>query len=214
VLELGPGGTLATGAYMLLEGAKSYCAVDAFPLATSIDQDFYRNIIGDRPDLLRAIEAKDRPPFRYVVDRGFRIDEAVGGERFDRIVSCAAFEHFDDPADTIARMTKVARPGAAACLRIDMSTHSGVLRQRDPNNIYRYPDWMYWLLPFPGKPNRYRAKDYVRMLEQNGWKDIEVVSARATDEDYVRRSSLARPFRDADSQMHILSAVILARLAA
>ncbi len=215
VLELGPGGTLATGAYILKLGAKSYFAFDAFPLAANIDEQLYRQILGERWDALAAaVAAKDSPPFTYAVDRTFHVDEAVGEQRFDRIVSCAAFEHFDDPADTVRRMTRAAKPGAVACLRIDFSTHSRGLRERDPNNIYRFPDWLYWALPYPGKPNRIRPGDYLAMMAAAGWKELELVPVRSAEPAYLAKSSkgLAAKFRSPEARMDVLSGVVLGRL--
>lgn len=215
VLELGPGGTLGTGALIMKDGARSYQAVDAFPLAERIDLGFYDTLLNgmsQKDALLRAIGARDKPPFIYSVDARFRVDEAAGDRRFTRLVSCAAFEHFDDVADTIARMSRVALPGAVACIRVDFSTHSRWLRTRDPNNIYRYPDWLYWSLPFPGKPNRVRPDELICIFEAQGWNDIEFHPVRIAPLDYCRAAngSLARPFRRPEARMEVLSGIIMA----
>lgn len=216
VLELGPGGTLGTGALVLAKGARSYQAVDAFPLAESIDLGFYDTLlngVSQKERLLQAIGECDKPPFTYSVDAGFRVDEAVGANRFSRLVSCAAFEHFDDVADTIARMSRVARPGAVACIRVDFSTHSRWLRDNDPNNIYRYPDWLYWSLPFPGKPNRVRPDELTRMFRAHGWHDLEFHPVRVAPPEYCGSSRLAPAFRRPEARMEVLSGIILARQA-
>lgn len=214
VLELGPGGTLGTGALVMAKGARSYQAVDAFPLAESIDLGFYDallNGVSQKERLLRAIGERDKPPFTYSVDSQFRVDEAVGGNRFSRLVSCAAFEHFDNVEDTIARMSRVARPGAVACIRVDFSTHSRWLRYNDPNNIYRYPDWLYWSLPFPGKPNRVRPDALSRMFQEHGWNDLEFHAVRVAPPEYCSASRLAPAFQRPEARMEVLSGIILAR---
>lgn len=216
VLELGPGGTLGTGALILMRGARSYQAVDAFPLAERIDMHFYDmllNGVSQKEHLLKAIDRRDKPPFTYSVDSRFRVDVAAGGNRFSRLVSCAAFEHFDDVGDTIARMSRVAQPGAAACIRVDFSTHSRWLRDNDPNNIYRYPDWLYWSLSFPGKPNRVRPDELKRMFKAQGWSDIEFHPVRVAPPDYCKEANgkLAKVFRRPEAQMEVLSGIIMGR---
>ncbi|HKR17170.1 methyltransferase domain-containing protein [Rhizorhapis sp.] len=216
VLELGPGGTLGTGALILTKGAISYQAVDAFPLAERIDLGFYEallNGVSQKERLLQAIGARDKPPFIYSVDPSFRVDIAAGENRFSRLVSCAAFEHFDDVADTIARMSRVAQPGAIACIRVDFSTHSRWLRDKDPNNIYRYPDWLYWSLPFPGKPNRVRPDALMKMFEAEGWEDIEFHPVRVASPEYCATANgkLAKSFRRPEARMEVLSGIILGR---
>lgn len=216
VLELGPGGTLGTGALILRSGSNCYQAVDAFPLADSIDPGFYDQLLNGfsrKDELLDAIGARDKAPFIYSVDPAFRIDMAAGERRFSRIVSCAAFEHFDDVADTIARLSKVAGPDAVACIRVDFSTHSRWLRDSDPNNIYRYPDWLYWSLPFPGKPNRVRPDALMRLFESEGWRDIELHPVRVAPPEYCRTARMAPAFRRPEARMDVLSGVILARRA-
>ena len=85
VLELGPGGTLGTGALILTERAASYQAIDAFALADRIDVGFYDALLNGIPQkerLLKAISDRDKPPFIYIVDPQFRVDQASGARRF------------------------------------------------------------------------------------------------------------------------------------
>lgn len=214
VLELGPGGTLGTGALILKNGASCYQAVDAFSLAESIDLGFYSDLLNgfsQKDRLLSAIGARDKAPFIYSVDPAFRIDQLAGERRFSRIVSCAAFEHFDNVRETIARMSRVAQPEAVACIRVDFSTHSRWLRETDPNNIYRYPDWLYWSLPFPGKPNRVRPDTLMQMFESEGWRDIEFHPVRVAPPEYCEGARLAPAFRRPEARMEVLSGIIMAR---
>lgn len=127
VLELCPGDSLGVGVRALESGAVSYMAVDMFSLV--------------KPENSAAI-AKDPATLEklsYKVDREFCIPEMVGGRKFDLIISCVAFEHHDDPARTIREIGEVTAEGGMTAHIIDFISHSRWIRQKDPNNIYRYP---------------------------------------------------------------------------
>ena len=47
---------------------------------------------------------------------------------------------------------RFAGPSNAAVSGLCLKTHSRWIRNRDPNNIYRYPDWLYRLFQFRGSP--------------------------------------------------------------
>lgn len=221
VLELGPGSSLATGALLLAHGAQSYTAVDAFGLAQDETADFRRDAIASfkatllTEDIDAAHAALDNGTdvFQYHVDAGFDIPSMCAGQSFDLIVSCAAFEHFDAIETTITDLTKVARSGCVSLHIVDLQTHTNLIRDRDPNNIYRFSDRLYRLLSFPGQPNRKRPIDYVRSFERNGWIDVEVIAAKTIADDRRQEltSGLARQFRSNAMEMHILDAVIISR---
>lgn len=220
VLELGPGSSIATGALLLAHGARSYMAVDAFRLA-EYEPALHRAAVERFPEALapedveRALALAGQPSgdFAYRTDGGFDIGALCGDRRFDLMVSCAAFEHFTDIEDTIAVLTKVARPGAVGLHIVDFQTHSGWIRDRDPNNIYRFPAWLYRLFAFPGQPNRKRPVDYVRAFEKNGWTDVRIVPASVVGDDLAGPSTagLAAPFDGPDQDMTILNGAIVAR---
>jgi hypothetical protein len=221
VLELGPGSSLATGALLLAHGAKSYTAVDAFRLAADDTAEFRRDAIAQFNSELQdahvemahtALEGESSN-FCYHVDAGFDIPALCNGQKFDLILSCAAFEHFDAIETTINGLTKVAQSGCISLHIVDLQTHTNAIRQRDPNNIYRFSAWFYSLLTFPGQPNRKRPTDYVRAFKQNGWADIEVIAAKSIPEDQLKKltSGLADPFNAPEMDMHMLDAVIISR---
>ena len=224
VLELGPGATLGTGVLLAGHGIRSYLAVDAFPLARSTPSEFYRRLqsearlAGADPQRIaaaaEAVCAGRDAPVGYAVEPAFDIVKAAGSRRFDAIVSNAAFEHFDDIGRTIADVTSVARPGALFLALIDFQTHSRVVREHDPNSIYRIPDGVYKALHFDGQPNRCRPRDYVEALRRNGWINPMVRSVDVTDPDYAAWSNdgLAPRFRDTGAQMEILTGVVIAEL--
>lgn len=219
-LELGPGSSIATGALLLAHGARSYMAVDAFRLAGH-EPAFHRTVIEraraalEPADVERALALVAQPSeaFAYRTDSGFDIGALCGDRRFDLIVSCAAFEHFTDIERTIAALSTVARPGAVSLHIVDFQTHSGWIRDRDPNNIYRFPAWLYRLLTFPGQPNRKRPADYLRAFEENGWDDVRFIPASVIEGELVGPSTtgLATPFDRADRDMTILNGAVVAR---
>ncbi len=220
VLELSPGASRGLGVLFLALGARSYHAIDVFDLAGGEDPGFYTRLLdrfpeGRTADRTRAHAFAGTPGLRefgYAVGRDFDIRRLADGRRFDLIVSCAAFEHYDSPASAIADLTGVARPGCQTVHIIDLQTHSRWIRQQDPNNIYRYPESLYRLFAFPGQPNRQRPADYVRDFEAEGWSDVRFVPSR-TVEPALREASLsglAVPFAGRDD-MAILDGALTAR---
>jgi SAM-dependent methyltransferase len=189
VLELSPGASRGNGVLFLALGARSYHAIDVFDLAGGEDPAFYDRLLDRFPEgrktdreraraIARSAGARE---FGYAVGRDFDIPRLAEGRSFDLIVSCAAFEHYDDPANAIASLTQVARPGCQSVHIIDLQTHSRWIRERDPNNIYRYPEAIYRLFRFPGQPNRQRPADYISSFEAEGWSDVRFVPSRTID---------------------------------
>lgn len=227
VLELCPGSSRGAGALFLAHGARSYHAVDAFPLAARETAEFHELVLdcmpdGDAraPDVERAraiVRARGGDGlFTYTTGRDFDIVRLVDGRSFDLIVSCAAFEHYDDVEKTISDTTRVARPGCQSVHIVDFQTHSRWIREHDPNNIYRYPESLYRLFAFPGQPNRRRPRDYRRAFQANGWGDVSVERSRIVAPELVGPSTagLAPPFDGPDMDMTMLDGVVLARLPA
>lgn len=191
-LELGPGQSPGVARDFYSRGLASYTTFDMFQLMSEksileLHQDcpgYYHNLIDERFDCA-----------------------ALYPRKFDLILSMAAFEHFDDPCETIRQLSKVAAPGCVLCIDVDFKTHSRWIAQRDPNNIYRYPQWLYKLFAFPGQPNRVRPWKMECMLHQCGWKDIKVFPS----EQDTRVNKLNERFRQDYDRMDILSATICAR---
>jgi len=220
VLELSPGASRGNGVIFLALGARSYHAIDVFDLAGEEDPSFYGRLLdcfpeGSAADRERAWALACSPgarEFGYAVGRDFDIRRLAGGRTFDLIVSCAAFEHYDTPAEAVASLTRVARPDCESVHIIDLQTHSRWIRERDPNNIYRYPEPIYRLFRFPGQPNRQRPADYVRSFAAQGWSDIRFVPSRTIDPALreVSLRGLAAPFAGQDD-MSILNGALTAR---
>lgn len=224
VLELGPGSDLGVGLYLLSMGVHSYSACDVNNLALAVPDSFYETLIAklqaddraDSSELLRAELACTKrgaaSRLNYVVRDDFDLAAAFGGETIDLVFSQAAFEHFDDINATMGGLSSVCRPGAVIVAEIDLKTHSRWIRDKDPNNIYRYPAWLYRTFWFRGAPNRVRPVQYVHALEQHGWTDIVVVPLSRCDTQDV--SGMNEAFRDDSNEMSLLSVVLCARMPA
>jgi len=224
VLELGPGSDLGVGLYLLSKGVHSYSACDVNNLALAVSDSFYETLFArlradgkvDSSELLRAELARTKhgaaSRLNYVVRDDFDLASAFGENAVDLVFSQAAFEHFDDIDATVGGLSSVCRPGAVIVAEIDLKTHSRWIRDKDPNNIYRYPQWLYHAFWFRGAPNRQRPVQYIAAFERHGWTDIVVLplSRRDTQDD----SSLNAAFRDASNEMSLLSVVLCARLPA
>jgi len=205
ILELGPGSDLGTGLTLVEHGAAQYTGFDRHDLASAVPEGFY-NRFSSRSGL--STEALNDGRVEYVVREDFDL-EALGSPEFDVALSNAAFEHFDNVPDTVCKLTRVMNPGSVALFEIDLKTHSRWIRDVDPNNIYRYPNWLYRFFYFPGQPNRLRPKSYVSALEQNGWTILSLEPANMLSEAY-RTYTVHRDFRD--KHLNWLSFIICARL--
>lgn len=225
VLELGPGADLGVGLYLLARGAGRYLAVDAHPLALSAPAAFYdrffeylAGVIPDAEidglrDTLQAAQTGTSDRLRYIVRPDFDLVAALEGTTVDLVFSQAAFEHFDNVPETVRRVSAVAAPGAWLVAEIDLQTHSRWIRDRDPNNIYRYPDALYRLFRFRGIPNRVRPREYKSILVANGWIDVTFspLTLLADRHQQPGPGALSRRFQSSESQMHILTGMLCAR---
>lgn len=222
VLELGPGPDLGVGLMLLAEGAAQYMAVDANDLATRMPPSFYERLflrISNKADVgalrreLAGMERRNPNRLHYVVRRDFDLVAALEGKRAEVIFSQASFEHFDDIHKTIEQLSLVAAEDAVLVMSVDLRTHSRWIRDRDPNNIYRYPGWLYRLMDFDGIPNRVRPREYEAALARNGWSDIVIkpLTSLTSVQAEAVRPHLHHPFRSHQSDMHCLTISLFAR---
>lgn len=222
VLELGPGSDLGVGLILLAAGAARYSACDVHDLAKRTPDAFYEALFttleagGNGAELaalreaLRAMKAGEPSRLNYIVRRDFDIAAAFGPASIDLVFSQAAFEHFDDIDAVVRQLSIVCRPGARIVAEIDLKTHSRWIRDRDPNNIYRYPDALYAAFHFRGSPNRLRPWQYRQAFERHGWTDIQMRPLAQWQHDGVA-DGLSRRFRAELNQMRHLSIAFCAR---
>lgn len=224
-VELGPGSDLGIGYMLIAKGAAGYVAVDAHDNAGRTPAEFYDKLFSRLESHSRKTDDRDGPcnaphgltidddRVRYKYQPDFDLVAALRSEKMDLFFSQAAFEHFDNIEHTIEQMTEVAAPGAVAVLIVDLRTHSRWIRDKDPNNIYRYPDWVYRRFRFSGIPNRKRPYEYRRALEAAGWRDVRVqaLTQLTLKHTEIGRSTFWKKFRSPEAEMGTLTALICAR---
>ena len=225
VLELGPGSDLGIGIYLLSKGCSQYNGCDVNDLMKSTPDSFYEQFFGKLESinsqanihfLRRQLEeAKTGKPSRlnYVVRNDFDIVSAFGESAVDLVLSQASFQQFDDIDATISQLSRVCKPGAMLIAEIDLKTHSRWIRDKDPNNIYRYPSYVYNTFSFRGIPNRVRPFQYEEALERSGWTDISITPLTQLDGHDSSYSGVDKTFADKRNQMDYLSIMICARKA-
>ena len=223
ILELGPGSDLGIGIYLLSKGCFQYNACDVNDLMKATPDYFYEKLFSkleenkDESEIsllkeqLNKSKTKQFSQLNYIVRKDFDIASAFGKNTVDIVFSQAAFEHFDDIESTISQLTAVCKSGAILLTEIDLKTHSRWIRDKDPNNIYRYPKWFYKLFWFRGIPNRVRPFQYIEILERLGWTDIKITPLRKENDYKKAYSGINRAFTEEKNQMDYLSVVICAR---
>ena len=221
VLELGPGSDLGIGIYLLSLGVAKYNACDVTDLEKTTSDKFYQcfferlkimNIPGDivyLKDELHKAKNGNGSNINYVVRKDFNFVSALGSNTIDLVFSQAAFEHFDDIDATVAQLSAVCKPGAVIVAVIDLKTHSRWIRDKDPNNIYRYGEGIYKAFWCRGFPNRIRPFQYRKTFEHHGWEDITISPLKMLDGANCGR--MHRHFRDDVDQMDYLSILFCAR---
>jgi len=219
ILELGPGSDLGIGLYLLSKSVKKYTAVDVYDLVSLVpnqfydaffsylkEQEEYDNVASLREELDKTKKGCGAK-LNYVCRKDFDIVKALNGDKVDIVFSNASFEHFDDIEKTIKSVSEVTLPGALFVVAIDLQTHSRWIREKDPNNIYRYPEWLYRLLTQQSSPNRIRPYQYKEALEKYGWGNIVINPGLVLPEDKYQfvKEYLNKNFRDSINQMDYLS---------
>ncbi|HUN55807.1 MAG TPA: methyltransferase domain-containing protein [Smithella sp.] len=221
VLELGPGSDLGVGIYLLSLGVLEYSACDVNDLAKKAPEGFYEKFLEElgclRRDLpidfirneLKKAKEGSHSKLNYIVRNDFDLVSAFGEAVMDIVFSQAAFEHFDDVEETVRQLSIVCKPGAVIVAEIDLKTHSRWIRDRDPNNIYRYSLNMYKLFRLRGIPNRMRPFQYQDTLHRHGWENIRIIPLIKKENNIEER--LNGIFRHERNQMECLSIIICAQ---
>lgn len=206
VLEIGPGSDLSTGAVVLSRGAASYCAVDLFDNRDQAHPALYEQL----GRTLGTEVAQERLHFRQT---SFPELPDVSG-KWDVIVSNATLEHIDQVPHLFDTLARLAAPGARMAHHIDAQTHMRGLKEIDPWNILRYPDFIYdRILRFPGAPNRMLSDDYAQAARSAGWAEVAVIGGVKADGRYLADIQLAKRFRDPRSNLRFLTFTLVATLA-
>jgi SAM-dependent methyltransferase len=222
VLELGPGSDLGVGLYLLAKGAGVYHACDVNDLSQHAPASFYASLLERISELDARVDTESLKSqiertrtgsasrLRYVVREDFDLVSAFGTNTMDLVFSQAAFEHFDNVAHTVQQLSAVCKPGAMIVAEIDLKTHSRWIRDKDPNNIYRYSNGVYGAFRFRGIPNRMRPYQYRELFERHGWSDVSITpieQVNGVGGDFA----VHQQFKDSRNQMSYLSIVLCAR---
>ncbi len=208
VLELGPGADLGVGLLLLDRGAKSYTAVDANVLISQTPEALYEGIL---PGTSKEKIEERLASIRFIHDPKFTL-KTIPDASADFVVSNAAFEHFNDVPHVLRELGRIVAPGGVICIHVDLQTHTRVIRDRDPLNIYRFAPWLYGLMHFSGIPNRVRPATYIATLIKGGWKDLSIIPVEIIpDAEMPRRSrGIHRSFVK-DETLSVLSFILTAR---
>lgn len=136
----------------------------------------------------------------------------LDGTRFDLIYSQAALEHVWNIAALWALAMSLTAPGGWHSHRIDLADHG----RRESNfvEMLEWSPWAWWATNrfVPGAINRWRAAEHLAAVEKLG---LQVSSARRELRAAlpVRRSDLAKRYRDLDEHELLTSAIdIVGRL--
>ena len=223
VLELGPGSDLGVGLFLLSKTIRKYTSLDVHDLISNVPASFYdafftylqkKYLIDTEPlaEELCKTNANNNDKLNYMCRSDFNIVDAVKNDKIDIVFSQAAFEHFTNFQKVIVDLSKVVQEGSILVAKIDLKTHSRWIRDKDPNNIYRYPNWLYSLFNFCGIPNRIRPYQYQKVLEENGWKNIVIQPITCLDNKRLDcfQHHLDKNFRNNINQMGYLTVLICA----
>jgi SAM-dependent methyltransferase len=226
ILVLGPGADLGVGLITLFLGAKQYNSLDVNNLVKNVPEAFYDELFSRIPKILdNAVEtvatlkeqlsltnAGKNDRLNYICRNDFDI-KVFGKNSIDIVFSQAAIEHFDDIKHTFSQLSEVVKPGGIIVAEIDLNTHTRWLRDVDPLNIYRFPEWLYRALKFRGAPNRVRPDQYQDALASSGWESIYIKPLTQISTSYLQkcRSFLANQFNSDKAQMDYLTIMICAK---
>jgi len=164
-----------------------------------------------RSQLKKTLNNKNEK-LNYIVSKDFNLIYKFKKKSIDFVFSQAAFEHFEDIDKTIKQLKKLVKPGAIMVSLVDLKTHSRWIKDKDPNNIYRYSKRFYNLFHFSGAPNRVRPYQYKDILLKNGWKDIQIIPKKTLSREQLSKIifSLDNNYRNVRNQMEYLSIFICA----
>lgn len=222
VIELGPGAGLGAGLSLLSKGALKYSAIDINMMLGGASSGFYEKFLeylkknDETVDVeylreeLEKFEKGRGEKLNYICRADFDILSAFGESKIDIVFSFAAFEHFDNIEETVRQLSLVCRHGAVIIAQVDLQTHSRWIREKDPNNVYRYSGAFYNLVDFRGIPNRIRPFQYKDIFSRYGWDNIKIAPLTSL-KDNKGRILLNKKFDDSANQMDFLSVMLCAR---
>jgi SAM-dependent methyltransferase len=145
---------------------------------------------------------------------------------FDLVYSVAALEHMPKPAETVAEIARVLRPGGLSVHEIDVKDHGtgdllDFLTWSDAEYLSRAQPYgegrsLAGILDGSWKGevfcNRLRLSDWKDIFDRQGFETLEVEPVLMLRREYVRRERFAEPFRSkSDEDLAVLAFRIVAR---
>ena len=224
VLELGPGSDLGVGFYLLYKGVLKYNSCDIYNLAKNVPDDFYNSFFKKLrgKDGIKSVSYLEKElekinnnlpgDINYVVNSDFDLTYSFESETIDIVFSQAAFEHFKNVETTVKQLSIVCKPNAIIIAEIDLQSHTRWIREKDPNNIYRYSNFIYNLFSVRITPNRIRPFTYYELFKKYGWRDIKIIPLSTIDKKNMLPDRwLNKNFRDTIYEMNYRSIVLIAK---
>ena len=199
-LQIGPGGSLGCEVLLCMFGVRRAYTLDPFPLLT-FDLDSFMKTMKKLFEVMRWFEGVNgfepfslRAPEYETIDKGkYRVGESTiqhiyprtfedtgfESETIDFLFSQATLEHVRDPLKCIKETSRVLKPGGLTAHCIDLRDHRDF---EEPLKFLRESDesWArameeHCRYDASGYMNRWRASEYVKAFEQQGFELLESV---------------------------------------
>jgi SAM-dependent methyltransferase len=200
VLELGPGDSVATAICLLARGAARVVSVEAFDpvMDERRNAGLYRTLLDSFPEAARARAERglrlgidgtiELDPDRLLLLRGTRIEDAaraLGGERFDVVLSRAVLEHVDEVDRAWDAMVDLLDPPGAMWHKVDLR-HHGYFAHLHPCHFLTVSDrpWRWMSSPDPTL-NRCRVDTY-RGLAAASFEQVRLLITHVLDGDEIQ----------------------------
>lgn len=223
ILELGPGSDLGIASILLAKGAEKYYAYDIHDLVQYSRQEFYTHLFqrisseigykniseSELHNLVKNYSNTGCGKINYICKNNIDFAEIADGE-ITLVVSQAALEHYSDLNYTFSLLASKCKGGATFVAEVDLKAHSRWVRDYDPLNIYYYNSWLYKLLSHKATPNRLRPHEYKKFLEDNGWRDVQIIRLKNADPGYFCKAKPRMQKRFQDEYADSLSIMLIA----
>jgi SAM-dependent methyltransferase len=228
VLEIGPGINLGTGLLFSLEGAEKYYGLDIYQDPDLYSAPQYEALVALLQDVAPE-RIKRTPESIFKVSGGLvsfdpeRVEYLCPHESYDislpdgsldLIYSHSTLEHVSDPERTIEAIARTLRSGGITAHHIDLRDHRDFSKPLEFLKVST-ADWRRKFPEGGSVPtflNRWRASDFKRALEKNGFQVITVQPTTTCDVTAAMREAFAAPYNAYElSDLQTLSVMVVAR---